>query len=218
MEYIKDEKKLDALLDRYHIRNLFDCGPLPFRLVRFKKGEFISSELDPLDHLSFVVSGRIRIFHIRDDGGTSEISSGSSFTCLGDLEFASGHMSPYLIEALDSCLLITLPLKRCRKEIENDPVFLRFLLSSIAEKTEKITAMNVVPGNLKERVIFHMRNNCENSTLKGVEQTAGSLLCSKRQLLRILKELCAEGTVVKTGRGKYMLENNLHDRPAGTDI
>ena len=208
MKKVKDMKKLNEYLDQYHIRDCFSDPDLPFELYSFEKGEFLNNELDPFLYFSFVVSGTIRILHIREDGSVYEIASGRGPFSLGDMEFGSGEMSPYLVEVIRKTFCISLPLEKCRTKLENDPAFLRYLLRTIAEKMMAVTASLAMPKTLSEKVIHYMQYECPNQTLVGVERASYSLSCSKRQLLRILKQLCEEGIVEKTGRGTYHLLKN----------
>ena len=205
MKIIKDEKRTGTAVHTYGIHRFFSDPDLPFAMVQFDKGEYLNNLLDPSRYISFIISGTIRILNIRDDGSMYEIASGSGFTCLGDLEFASGDVSPYLVEAVRKTVCIAVPLKECRKKLENDPVFLRYILRSVARKLHAATAMAAGPKTLEEKVLYFMENECENQTLKGVEKASYALSCSKRQLLRILKRLCEEGRVVKTAKGAYLL-------------
>ena len=209
MELIRNRKMLESLLERHRITSFFRNSDLPFALYQFEKGEYLDSELDPSQHLIFPVSGTLRILHIRPDGTQDQIASGKQFTCLGDMEFASGKITPYLVEIMSPCMCIVLPLRGIRGRLENDPVFLRFLLGQLAEKIDVSTASKALPRSLTERLDFYIRTQCQDNTLKGVEKAASALACSKRQLLRILKQLCKEGKMVKTGHGSYKLLQEL---------
>ncbi|MDO5109420.1 MAG: cyclic nucleotide-binding domain-containing protein, partial [Erysipelotrichaceae bacterium] len=72
---------------------------IEFELYEFSKGEVINNLLDPLDYLLFTVSGVIRVYNIRDSGTMALLAEGESFTVLGDVEFASGEPSAYIVEA-----------------------------------------------------------------------------------------------------------------------
>lgn len=205
MKKIPDQKLLSRLLSRHSIESFFSVQDLPFELYSFEKGEYLNNELDPLEYLLFPVSGAVRILHIRDDGSVHQISAENKTLCLGDMEFATGRTSLYLIEAAHSGYCIALPLKECRKQLKQDPVFLNFLLGQLARKIELASASQALPRNLKERLDFYIRTQCQDNTLKGVERAASALSVSKRQLLRILKELCNEGIMEKEGKGTYRL-------------
>ena len=195
------------MIDKHGIREFFTDSDLPFELYQFEKGEYMNNLLEPDQYISFIVSGTIRILNIRDDGSLYEIASGSGFSCIGDMEFGSGDISPYLVETVRKTYCVSLPLKKCRSRLENDPVFLRYILRSVTKKLNAATAMSAGPKTLEEKILFYMEHECEDQTLKGVEKASYALSCSKRQLLRILKQLCEEGKVNKTGQGTYALHH-----------
>ena len=205
MKKIKNEKQIHELLTKYHILSYFTYPNLPFELYIFEKGEFLNNEIDPYNYFCFILSGSSRILHVREDGSTKQIATIHESTCFGDIEFATGMYSAYLVEILKKTYCLAIPLSSCRKQLENDPVFLRYVLRNIGEKMEKVTTETVLPRDLEERVLYYIRYRCENKTLQGVENTASALSCSKRQLLRILKKMCEEEILVKEGKGTYKL-------------
>ncbi len=83
--------------------------------------------------------------------------------------------------------------------------FLELICSSLASKIGAITAIDVAPASLTERVMSYMKYKCCDETLKGIEQAAFHLHCSARQLQRILNQGVAAGSVIKLGKGTYKL-------------
>jgi len=200
------ENTLEYYLNTSHIKDYFtDTSLLPFRLVTFEKGTFINNEADPMDHIVFILNGTLRIYNLREDDSIYQISFGSGFMILGDLEFALPEAEQYLIEVTKKATAIVLPLKTCRKQLENDPVFLMHLLQSVALKTTRISASLANPKGLEERLLWHIQYECNDETLNGVEKACAHLQCSRRQLQRILKKLVSENTLIKTGKGRYRL-------------
>ena len=205
MKKIKSEKRKEACLNQYRIKSLFmKPDQIEFELYEFSKGEVINNLLDPLDYLLFTVSGVIRVYNIRDSGTMALLAEGESFTVLGDVEFASGEPSAYIVEAGTRVNCIAVNLNRHRSVLKNDPVFLSFLLASVTEKLSRATSYMLEPEDLRERIIYYIKH-ADQKTLKGVASAASYLHCSKRQLLRILKMLQEEGKIIKTGKGVYRL-------------
>ena len=204
MKILNDPERLSGYIRRYRIDTFFSSPDLPFSLYVFEKGEFLNNLIDPRDYLCFPVSGMYMIMNIREDGSMSGIYSGSRFTCFGDIEFARDVTSPFLIEILKRTFCVVLPLKDVRSQLENDPVFLRYLLSSAAQKLEQITLSMTEPKDLKERLLHYIHTQCDNGVLAGVGITAAALQCSRRQLQRLLKELCDEGILHRAAKGRYV--------------
>ena len=205
MKKIKDEQKLQKMIRDNRIDECFSDPDLQFELYCFEKGEFLNNLMDMDRYIVFAVSGMSRILHVRDDGSLYEISSGHGPAFFGDVEFAQDTPSSYLVEVTRKTWCVALPVKKYRKQLENDPVFLMFILKQLSMKLEGSTASAALPRTLEERVVYYMETQCSNNTLQGVERAAESLSCSKRQLLRILKNMCEKGMAEKTGKGKYRL-------------
>lgn len=203
MKKIENDKRIEAYLDRYSVRSFFRFPDrIGFELYEFSKGEIINNLMDPIDYLLFTVGGKIRICNVRNDGTPVLLAEEEGFTVLGDVEFASNEVSAYIVEAASKVTCLSVDVNRYRDILENDPVFLSFLLRSVAEKLSLSTAYILEPEDLRERTIYYL----QNQTLSGVASAASYLHCSKRQLLRILKRLQEEGTIIKTGRGTYRMK------------
>ncbi len=203
MKKIENNQRKEAYLDRYFIRSLFRFPDrIGFELYEFSKGEIINNLMDPIDYLLFTVDGKIRICNVRNDGTPVLLVEEEGFTVLGDIEFARNEVSAYIVEAASKVTCLSVDVNRHHSVLENDPVFLSFLLRSVAEKLALTTVYILEPEDLRERTIYYL----QHQTLSGVASAASYLHCSKRQLLRILKCLQEEGTVIKTGRGTYRLK------------
>ena len=206
MKRIKDRKKLQMWLDRYDILSHFSDPRLPFELVRFDAHEIINNLYETSENIMFFVTGKLNIRNIRDDGTVYLISETTEFMILGDVEYADRHITPHIVEATEPSLMIVLPLdEQTRTKLDHDPVFLRYLLSSLAGKFIGFSSAVTEPKTLRERLIFHLENTAQDRMIRSVINTSDALQCSRRQLLRILKQLCEEGIVEKTGKGKYRL-------------
>ena len=206
MKIINDSIMLEKHLNRYGIRSFFTDSSLPFVLYCFDRGEFVNNEIEFSEYLAFFTEGLIAITHVRDDGSVVSVSEPGSFTILGDLEFAGRRISPHLVEAKRRSYFVVLPLKQIRKKLEQDPVFLMCMLSSVSEKFIRFSEAATASGTLREKLLYHMEVTREDHTIRSVIRTCAVLQCSKRQLLRILKQLCDEDIIVKTGKGTYVLK------------
>lgn len=64
--------------------------------------------------------------------------------------------------------------------------------------------MDVAAATIEERVVLYMQAT-PGQELWGIENAVLQLRCSRRQLQRVLKKLCASGRAEKTGKGCYRL-------------
>jgi len=204
MKKIDDHKRLHGYITLHHMNDLFSMPDVPFELYALDKGEFINHVLDPNEHMNFLVDGKIRIYNLRDDNSLYQISRWNGFMCLSDMEFVRMTHKEYMVECQSPCEVVSIPLNRIRGLLENDPVFLRFLLLSLGKKLASMSESLAETGDLRSRVLYAMTYEM-NGTLSGVGHAAEGLKCSRRQLQRLLKELCDEGIIVKIKKGTYAL-------------
>ena len=124
---------------------------------------------------------------------------------LGDLEFVEEGRSTFYAEACGRVVCLALYLPPCRDALDRDLRFLHTLLRSYAGKIKLFSEMDITAATIEERVLMYMATACPGRELRGVEAAALQLRCSRRQLQRVLKKLCAEGRAEKTGKGRYHL-------------
>ena len=110
---------------------------------------------------------------------------------LGDIEFSGADKQPFFTEAAESVICLAMPFRENQSALENDPVFLRFVLGQLAQKLSLSAVMDAAAQTL--------------DAITSVNHALQPLHCSRRQLQRVLKKLCKEGLLQKTGRGCYRL-------------
>lgn len=194
-----------SYLDHYRILELFDTPNMNFLLFAYNKGELISMATDVHNFLLFVVKGSIRIYSIRADGSKFQIKRLSGFLLLGDVEFGGAPNHQLIIEATEEVHCIALPYYYYREELLHDNRFLRYLVESLSEKLSLFSIGESSFHNLEEKLLHFMQNECPEGELRGVENTADHLHCSRRQLQRLLKRLIDAGKIEKIAKGKYRL-------------
>ena len=186
-------------------RGHFRQRPPVLKLVEFEKGEILNDPLRPLSRFYIIVRGSVSIYNLTEDGAVRYISQATGGTLLGDMEFSGAANQPFYIEAAETVLCLAMPFRENLEVLENDPVFLRFVLRQLAGKLSLSAAMTASAQTLEEKVLFFLGKVRADHTIASVSQTLQPLHCSRRQLQRVLKKLCDEGLVVKTGRGRYRL-------------
>lgn len=105
------------------------------KLVEFEKGEIRNAPLQPLNRFYIIVRGSMSIYSLTEDDSICYISKAASGTLLGDMGFSgAGNQSFYIILRLlrKYCAL---PFWENLTILENDLIFLRFVLSQLARKT-----------------------------------------------------------------------------------
>ena len=193
------------LLARWDISGRFDTPALDFHLVRFQKGELLVAPFRPMDSFLFLVEGRVNIYGLREDGTMFSVYLVGQGTMLGDIEFVQKGSLPFYTEALDDVLCVSLSMERHRAALEKDVRFLNFLLRSVADKFRLFSLIGQPAQSVEEKLVTFLREIQPDRTLHGIGTGVMRLNCSRSQLQRVVRKLCAEGTLRKVGKGKYRL-------------
>lgn len=184
----------------------FRQRPPVIKLVEFEKREILNDPLKPLDRFYILVRGSVSIYNLTEDGSIRYISKASSGTLLGDMEFSGAGNQSFYIETAETVLCLAMPFRENLDILENDPVFLRFVLRQLAGKLTLSAVLTASAQTLEEKVLFFLGKIQTDHTISSVNQAFQALHCSRRQLQRVLKKLCDEGLIIKTGRGCYRLK------------
>ena len=204
MKEIVDRDRLEHFFREQQAH--FRQRPPVLKLVEFKKGEILNDPLQLLNRFYIIVRGSVSIYNLTEDGSIRYISKAASGTLLGDMEFSGAGNQSFYIEAAETVLCLAMPFRENLDILENDPVFLRFVLSQLAGKLSLSAVMTASAQTLEEKVLFFLRKVQADHAISSVNQALQALHCSRRQLQRVLKKLCDEGLVVKTSRGHYRLK------------
>ncbi len=208
MKIISDQKQMECWLDKSKIRNYFDTPDLTFQAYVYEKGEFITVPGRQMEHILFLVEGTVQIYGIREDGSLSPVNEIVSPTILGDLEFPNQGITPFYTETKTQAVCLSLSTKKYRRQLDCDLRFLHMLLASYTDKLKLFSLADTVTTTLDERVLLYLKNICPENELNGIESATFQLRCSRRQLQRVLKKLCDDGKIEKTGKGRYRLLHN----------
>lgn len=204
MRVIQDETMLEHYFAGQQIH--FQKKPPVLKLIEFEKGELLNSPLQPLNQFYIIVKGSVTIYDLTEDGSIRYITKSDNETLLGDMEFSGVDKQPFYTETAEKVLCIALPFRENQDILENDPVFLRFALCQLAKKLSYSATMDAIAQTLEERVLFFLRKVQPSHEISSVNQALQPLHCSRRQLQRVLKKLCDEDLLIKTGRGCYRLK------------
>ena len=205
MEKIYDQKKVAACIAKSKYHAVLDTMDLDFYLIKYEKGEFVSSPFQNTLLFQIVEQGSINIYLIRDDGTRYCLSNGTTDYFLGDMDIFYPRSGSIYAEAAETLTCIAFSIEKHRDMLLSNSRFLTLICNSLSSKIGAMTTIEAAPASLTERVISYMKYKCNDRTLKGIEQTAFHLHCSARQLQRVLNQCEASGLVRKLGKGTYQL-------------
>ena len=204
MKLIQDKTMLERYFSKQQAH--FRQKPPVLQLVEFQKGELLNTPLVSLCCFYILAEGSVSIYDLTEDGAARYVAKAGSGTLLGDVEFSGAGRQPFYTEAAEPVLCLAMPFRENRSVLENDPAFLRFVLKQLAQKLSLSAAMDATAQTLEEKVLFFLRKVQPNHEITSVNHALQPLHCSRRQLQRVLKKLCEEGVLQKTGRGCYRLK------------
>lgn len=205
MERIFDEKKVTACIAKSKYYSILSTMDVDFYLIKYEKGEFVSSPFQTESLFQIVEQGSINIYIIRDDGTRHALSSGTTDYFLGDMDIFYPRSGDVYAEAAEPLTCITFSIDKNRETLLSNNRFLALICNSLSVKIGTMTTLDAAPASLSERVISYMKYKCDGGILKGIEQAAFHLHCSARQLQRILNQSEIDGLVQKIGKGRYKL-------------
>lgn len=205
MRIIKEEQKVEQALEQLEIRDCFDTKNLRFKMHEYEKGEFLSAPHIVQKDLLFLVEGTVQIYGIHNDARLIPVNLVKKGTLIGDLEFCTGMNSTLFSEAADNVICLALSVDVYRDVLNRDIKFLHYLIRSLIKKVYFYTDMDSPAVSLEERVLSHLKMQRRDYTLRGIGEAALQFHCSRRQLQRVLRKLCDEGSVEKVKKGEYRL-------------
>jgi len=205
LETINDPKRLDTYVRQHGIDKLFSAEPPRFFLLRYAPGELLTTPFSPSKYLQFVVEGALVLYEMPDEESTVTLQTTyNEIEILGDLELLDTRFTPFFVEAKTEVCTLAVHLDQYRRQLLNDPVFLRYLCRNLADKLNGAVVSNR-HGSLRQRVIMSLRYAEIGASLSNIGHIARSLNVSTRQLIRVLKDLCDEGVLEHPEKGVYRI-------------
>ncbi len=183
------------------------------RLFDYEAGEMVCEKDLPLTKLIFIVEGAAKVFTMLDNGKIYLLRIEEPLNIYGDLEVFTGDSYTANVEALAGCRCLGMPINLVRRQYANKPEFLRMIITSLANRLDKISHMSttnlLLP--LKNKVagylVAHMDEKTGNITIKtSYIEVAEQLGSTYRHLSRVMKELVDDGYIRKKGK-KIVVED-----------
>lgn len=208
MEIISNKKLLDKYIEKYEIDKIFSFwDKYECKLVKFPKGEIISSKNKKLNELLFVVEGCLKIYYISSDGNALSLAFKEGFTMLGDMEFAGEKTCPYA-ESVSEVLCISISMDRYKDLLNEDIKFCRYVIKSLAKKvsnSSKNSFLNQLHSK-ESRLALYILANEDNKIKRSWTEVSHLLAFSYRQLMRLLSKFCEDGLIKRVDKkGQYII-------------
>lgn len=205
MEIVHDKELLQKAILDLDMQSIFNVDRLKPILCSYKKGELLTGPHIRQQYLLFLVSGIVQIYGIGIDGRKIPVNLVKKGSLIGDVEFCNARNSKLFSEAVKDILCVGISVPEYRDVLENDIRFLKFLLSTISSKVYLTSVSDSPEISVEEKLLHYMKEECPGHVMKGIEHATLRLRCSRRQLQRVLKDLCEQGIIEKLGKGSYRL-------------
>ncbi len=205
MREITDPIQLNTIYETQKSR--FQSRPAFLRLIAFDKGELLNDPLHPMQQFLLIIRGQVMIYGLTDSGAIRYVAQSGANTLLGDVEFSGANSAGFYTEALENVLCLAIPFDGNRPALDQDPIFLRCVMQALAQKLSLSAMIDITSQTLEEKLVLYLEKLCPHHEMHSVNDAMRLLHCSRRQLQRVLKEMCSAGTLVKVGKGKYRLHS-----------
>ena len=203
METISDRKKLQHYIETQNIMSNFShCRP-HFLLLHYAPRELLTTPFAPSPYLQFIVEGELLLYDMPNEESTVILhTSYNEVSLLGEVELMDARFTPFFVEAATDVYTVALYVEQHRAELLEDPAFLRRVCLSLCDKLNGAVSATVsLP--LRDRVVQYIRRTGTEQPITGIARLAKDFNVSRRQLLRVLKELCEEGVLEHRQKGVY---------------
>lgn len=205
METINDRKLIENYIISRNIMEYFSTFEPVFLLLHYSPGELLTNPFAPSSYVQFVIDGNLLLYDMPDEDSTVMLqTSYAQVSVLGEVELLDTQFTPFFVEAVTDVYTLALPLEHYRTQLLNDPAFLRHVCVSLSCKlTGAVIDSSSRP--LKARVLCYIQHRDRNQPITRISNIAKLFNVSKRQLLRVLKELCDEGFLIHSAKGCYYI-------------
>ena len=205
METLNDRSRLERYVKQLQIDACFTGKRPSFLLLHYVPGDLITTPFSPSKYLHFVAEGELTLYDMPDENQSVMLqTSYSAVKLLGEMELLNTSFEPFFVEAQSDVYTLAIHLDHYREQLLNDPVFLRFVCSTLSEKLAGAVRATMRQP-LKDRVAESLRFAEPGQTFGNIAALSSRLGVSNRQFLRVLKELCEEGVLAHEKKGLYRI-------------
>ena len=208
MTVLYDDRLLESYMEKFGIRSYFDTENIDFKLLRFDRGNMLTMMQTEMKYFLFVVSGEFKIYGINEDGCSYSVArndSGARFSFLGDVEFAGSRYSEFDTEAVTEVICVGLSYDDYYDVLHRDVRFLNFIIGRMSRRMAESSAVSLPSQSIEDKLINYLTRLSPEHEINGIEKTVTQIHCSRRQLQRVIAKMCAEGRLLKKGKGRYAL-------------
>lgn len=135
MNVVSNPELLRSYIVQYALNSLFKTDLTgQMTLFHCPRGTLVCESSAKLQSLYFLVSGKLKIYTLLDNGKSLLLRFNKPLSVVGDLEFLSQLVVKCNVETQRDSFLIGIPFSVLYREAYHDPTFLRFLITNLSYK------------------------------------------------------------------------------------
>lgn len=174
----------------------------------YQRGESLCQQGCPMEHLLFVVEGRVKVCSVSPADKTLLFCYNGPGTIVGEVELMTGGCASTTLKAACPVRCLAIPLGKYREKLRSNIVFMNciaLMMARIVTRNSINDSFNILaPLDLRLRA-YIARNNDNGLFTAKLTETAEYLGVSYRHLLRTMNELCSKGALEKE-QGRYRIK------------
>lgn len=213
MNEIINNKILNYYLDQYSLKQYLNIDLLnSCKIYTFEKNETICTLNNKLEYMYFLVKGKAKVTTLLSSGQSLLLCFNTPLSIIGDLELLDNPYADCNIVTLDSCTCIAIPIWSIHKFGYDDPIFLRFIISSLEKKLRNnslyssINILYPLENRFASYLLSIIPSDSNTVTIEGVNHISELLGSSYRHLNRIIKALIDSRIIRKTKNEIHILD------------
>lgn len=214
MKIIDNPERLNKFSAQYRLNEIFqdlDRYRPYLHLVTFEKNEIVSGKVGQQEYLFFFLRGKLQVCADLSNGKSLLVCFYTSFQMLGDLEFFGIDTSDTTTRAVVPCTFLTLCVTEIRRQLNRDPVFLRYMAKSLAQKLAAVahnSSINQLYPLENKLASYIIQLQYAGLFLENLTHMADLLGTSYRHLLRTIRAFVDEGILAHTEIGYRILDRS----------
>ena len=146
----------------------------------------------------FLVHGKYKVTTLLSTGKSLLLCFNTPLSVMGDIEFIENPYADCNVQALENCICLALPLNKIKEYGYDDPIFLRFIISSLQKKLRRnssymsINILSPIENRFASYLLSSLPSNNSQEIfvdIDGINNLSELLGSSYRHLNRVIKNL-----------------------------
>ncbi len=216
MKRHRDRKAIEKIVKQHGLDAWFSKDMVAhMECFTYERGEHVFHGGDPLTHFYFFVKGSAKVYTLMENGKSYSLRIYRPLEVLGDAELSGPRIAECYVQVIEPVTCIGVPLDVIDQETMDDPVFLKKIIGSLADKlnqnsqTSSINLLYPLENRLAS-YLMAIRHPDDVARIVDTYADLATLLgTSYRHLSRTLTAFENEGLIRKRGRSIFLLRPDI---------